>query len=99
MAGSYLNGLVVDSLGGGICQVSTTLYNAAIRAELRITQRNAHSMTVSYVDPSVDAAIAGTYKDLKFRNDYDFPIRLEGNTTGDGALTWLIYRADIEEAR
>ena len=58
-AGSYLNGMVVDSLGGGICQVSTTLYNAVIRAELEIVTRAAHSMIVSYVEPSMDAAIGG----------------------------------------
>ena len=58
MAGSFLNGKVVDSLGGGICQVSTTLYNAVLLAELNVTMRYNHSMTVSYVDISADAAIA-----------------------------------------
>ena len=52
-------------MGGGICQVSTTLYNAVIRAELEVTQRAPHSMVVTYVDLSGDAAIAGDYKDLK----------------------------------
>ena len=47
--------------------VATTLYNAVIRAELDIVQRYNHSMIVSYVKPSDDAAIAGTYKDLKFK--------------------------------
>ena len=60
LAGSYLNGLVVESLGGGICQVSTTLYNAVLLAELEVTERSNHSMIVTYVDPSADAAIAGT---------------------------------------
>ena len=46
MAGSYMNGKVVDSLGGGICQVSTTLYNAVLLAELEVTERNNHSMIV-----------------------------------------------------
>ena len=63
LAGSYLNGETVESFGGGICQVSTTLYNAALKAELEITQRYNHSMIVTYVDLSADAAIAGTYKD------------------------------------
>ena len=57
MAGSYLNGMVVDSLGGGICQVSTTLYNAVLLSELEVTERSNHSMIVTYVDPSADAAI------------------------------------------
>ncbi len=78
LGGSYLNGELVESMGGGICQVATTLYNALLRAEVGIVQRNAHSMTVGYVPVSADAAIAGTYKDLKFRNDFDYPIYIEG---------------------
>ena len=91
MAGSYLNGMVVDSLGGGICQVSTTLYNAVLRAELEVTERFNHSMIVSYVDPSADAAIAGTYKDFKFTNNYDYPIYIEGYTSSDKVITFNIY--------
>lgn len=90
MAGSYSGGLVVDSLGGGICQVSTTLYNAIIRAELEITERSNHSMIVNYVDPSADAAIAGTSKDLKFVNNLDHPIYIEGYTK-DKKITFNIY--------
>lgn len=80
LAGSYENGTTVETYGGGICQVSTTLYNAVIRAELDVTERFNHSMIVSYVDPSADAAIAGTYKDLKFTNNTDAPIYIEGYT-------------------
>lgn len=80
LAGSYENGTTVETYGGGICQVSTTLYNAVIRAELDITERFNHSMIVGYVDPSADAAIAGTYKDLKFTNNTDAPIYIEGYT-------------------
>ncbi|MCI8299801.1 MAG: hypothetical protein HFI69_05520 [Lachnospiraceae bacterium] len=82
LAGSYENGTTVETYGGGICQVSTTLYNAVIRAELEIAERFNHSMIVSYVDPSADAAIAGTYKDLKFVNNTDAPIYIEGYTEG-----------------
>ncbi|MBS6397930.1 MAG: VanW family protein [Clostridiales bacterium] len=91
MAGSYLNGEVVDSMGGGICQVSTTLYNAVLRAELEVVERSPHSMTVSYVDLSEDAAIAGTYKDFKFVNSTDYPIYIEGYTTEDKKVTFNIY--------
>lgn len=82
LAGAYENGQTVQSYGGGVCQVSTTLYNAVILAELEITERSNHSMIVSYVKPSMDAAIAGNYKDLKFVNNYDIPIYLEGYTVG-----------------
>lgn len=90
LAGSYENGTVVETYGGGICQVSTTLYNAVIRAELKITERYAHSMIVNYVKPSMDAAIAGTIKDLKFENNTDAPIYIEG-VTGGGVITFTVY--------
>ena len=91
MAGSYLNGMVVESLGGGICQVSSTLYNAVIRSELQVDERSPHSMVVTYVDLSSDAAIAGTYKDFKFTNNTDYPIYIEGYTTDEKKITFNIY--------
>lgn len=92
MAGSYLNGKVVDSLGGGICQVSTTLYNAVLLSELEVTERHNHSMIVTYVDPSADAAIAeSSGKDFRFINSTDYPIYIEGRTTSDKQITFTIY--------
>ncbi|MCR5507826.1 MAG: VanW family protein [Lachnospiraceae bacterium] len=91
LAGSYLNGLVVESLGGGICQVSSTLYNAVIRAELQVDERYNHSMIVSYVDMSADAAISGTSKDFKFTNNLSDPIFIEGYTTDDKQVVFNIY--------
>jgi len=97
MAGSYLNGKVVDSLGGGICQVSTTLYNAVLLAELEVVERSNHSMIVTYVDPSADAAIAGTYKDFKFKNNTDAPIYIEG-VTANKQVTFTIYGEETRPA-
>ena len=82
VAGAYSNGKVIDSVGGGACQVTTTLYNAVLYAELEVVQRHEHSMTISYVDLSRDAAIAGTYKDFKFKNNTDVPILIEAYTRG-----------------
>ncbi len=87
---AYENGMQVDSVGGGVCQISTTLYNASLLAELDIIERHNHSMTISYVKASMDAAIAGTYKDLKVSNPYDTPIYIEGYTSGR-TLTFTIY--------
>lgn len=89
-ATAYENGRSVDSVGGGVCQIATTLYNASLFAELDIVQRQNHSMTVSYVDHSRDAAIAGTYKDIKVSNPYDTPIYIEGYTSGK-KLIFTIY--------
>ncbi|MFQ9187256.1 MAG: VanW family protein [Agathobacter rectalis] len=82
LAASYEMGKVVDSYGGGICQVSTTLYVAVLKAELEVTERYSHSMIVHYVDPSMDAAIAEGLKDLKFINNTDAPIYIEASADG-----------------
>ena len=98
-AGSYLNGLVVESIGGGICQVSSTLYNAVLLAELDVTERHNHSMIVSYVEPSADAAIAQSGgKDFKFRNNTDSPIYIEAICTPDKHVTFTIYGHDNRPA-
>lgn len=90
-AGAYQNGKVVQSMAGGICQVSTTLYNALLYAEVEITQRYAHSMTVNYVKPSRDAAIAEGSKDFKFKNNYETPILIQGQIDSSNHLQFYIY--------
>ncbi len=97
-AGSYLNGLVVESVGGGICQVSTTLYNAVLLSELEVTERHNHSMIVTYVDPSADAAIAESGgKNFKFVNSTQAPIYIEGYTTSDKHITFTIYGVETRD--
>ena len=97
MAGSYVNGKVVDSLGGGICQVSTTLYNAVLLSELEVTERHNHSMIVNYVDPSADAAIAeSSGKDFKFVNNLEYPIYIEGYTENK-KITFNIYGKETRD--
>lgn len=97
MAASYENNEVVESMGGGICQVSTTLYNALLLAELEITERYEHSMLVSYVEPSMDAAIADDVKDLKFRNNLEDPVYIEA-ALADGNITFNIYGNETRPA-
>ncbi len=96
-AGSYEGGQTVQSYGGGVCQVSTTLYNAVILAELEVTERQNHSMTVAYVPLAMDAAIAGDYLDLKFVNNTEYPIYLEGYTQGKD-LYFNIYGVETRPA-
>lgn len=88
---AYENGQVVQNIGGGLCQVSTTLYNAVLYAELEIVTRSAHSMIVTYVDPSRDAAIAEGLKDLQFKNSYDTPVLIEGYLDSSNNLWFHIY--------
>lgn len=89
-AGQYSDGELIQGFGGGICQVTTTLYVAVLRAELQVTARSSHSMAVSYVKQSMDAAIAGTYKNFKFVNNTEYPIYIEGYAKG-GKLQFTIY--------
>ncbi|MGN0382987.1 MAG: VanW family protein [Eubacterium sp.] len=90
-AGTYQDGEVIDSLGGGICQVSSTLYNALLLSEIDIVERYPHSMAVSYVPLAADAALAGTYKDLVFKNNTDAPIYIEADYNSSGTLTFTVY--------
>ena len=92
-----MNGRVVDGVGGGVCQVSTTLYNAVLRAELEVVERAPHSMTVTYVDPSADAAIAGNWKDFKFANSTDAPIYIEAGVSNK-QVTFTIYGEETRPA-
>lgn len=68
-AGVYINGRVDTGIGGGICQVSTTLYNAVLFANLEVLERSNHSLTVPYVPLSRDAAVSWGSQDFKFRNN------------------------------
>ena len=77
-------------MGGGLCQVASTLYNAVLFSELGVVQRQNHSMSVDYVDLARDAAIAGTWKDLKFKNTTEYPIYIEGMANG-GMITFNVY--------
>ncbi len=90
LANTYSGKKVIQDYGGGICQVSTTLYNAAIRAELEITERHCHGMTIHYVPLSADAAISGQTEDLKFTNNLDYPIYISGSN-GHGTITFTIF--------
>ena len=77
-------------IGGGVCQASTTLYNAVIQAGMTIIQRNRHTMTVTYVDPSLDAAVNYGEKDLVFRNDTPHAIYIYTDVSAEVAKV-IIY--------
>ncbi|MBR1623623.1 MAG: VanW family protein, partial [Pseudobutyrivibrio sp.] len=98
LAGSYENGTTVETYGGGICQVSTTLYGAVREAELEIITRSCHSMIVTYVPPSQDAAIAESGgKDFQIRNNKSYPIYIEGYCDGSKAY-FSIYGKEEDSA-
>jgi len=89
-AAVIVDGRLMEDYGGGLCQVASTLYNAVLYAELPIIERANHSMKVQYLDAGFDAAIAGDYMDLKFKNNSGYPILLAANAR-DGEIVIHIY--------
>lgn len=99
MGKSYSGGKLVNDVGGGICQVSSTLYNAALRAELEITMRYNHSMIVGYVPISSDATLAESAgKDFRFKNNQEVPIYIEAYITKDHRLVVNVYGKETRPA-
>jgi vancomycin resistance protein YoaR len=96
-AAVIVNGKVEDGIAGGVCQITSTLYNAVILAELNIVERANHSLPVSYVPLGQDAAVAGDYKDLKFRNSTKYPIYVEAYVSGNKLIT-NIYGNEIHDS-
>lgn len=94
---AYADGGYVDSIGGGICQIATTLYNALLESELNVLTRAPHSMTVSYVPPGFDAAESAGSKDLSFENSTDYPIYVEAWAEG-GTLHTALWGKDDRPA-
>ncbi len=74
---SYVNGLTVDTIGGGICQVSSTLYYVTLLSDLQIVERSPHGYVSSYIPKGMDAAVSWGYQDFKFKNNMQTPIRIE----------------------
>ena len=82
-ATAYQGGRYVESLGGGICQVSTTCYNAVLKAELEVVSRSPHTMTVNYADPGLDSGQAwSSGRNLEFSNNTDYPVYVEAYASG-----------------
>lgn len=81
-ATAYLNGKVVQEYGGGICQVSSTLYNAVLYANLEITERISHGYKPTYVKPGLDATVSWGGPDFKFTNNRNYPIKIICDTSG-----------------
>ncbi len=79
-AGAYAGGQVIQEVGGGICQVSSTLYNAVLYANLEIVERSNHYFQTSYVDAGRDATVSWGGPDFKFKNNRTYPIKIEASS-------------------
>ena len=91
-----VNGQLVPGIGGGICQVSTTLYNAVVRADLEISSRRNHSLPVPYVPLGHDATVVYGYIDFQFINDTPYPVYVESVVQGN-RVTINLHGKNIKE--
>ena len=92
----YVQGKVENGLGGGICQIASTLYNAAVYANLEITQRSNHQFVPSYVTASRDATVVYGAIDFQFKNNRQYPIKLVCSVSG-GVANFQIFGLKQEE--
>ena len=76
-----VNNELVDGLGGGICQVTSTLYNSVLLSGLEVLERRNHTLPPSYIEPGRDATISQGYIDFRFRNNTDYAILIEAKTS------------------
>lgn len=94
-AAAYSGGKVVQEVGGGICQVSSTLYCAALYANLEIVARDCHHFAVSYLPWGLDATVSWGGPEFKFKNNRDFPIKITASCS-DRQLTVEIWGTDVD---
>ena len=95
-AGAYSGGFLVQEPGGGVCQVSTTLYNAVVKADLEVLERSPHSRVSDYVPIGLDAAVNWPSQDFKFKNTSDYPIFIVAEFA-DQKLTFKIYGKQLDD--
>lgn len=88
-ANVIIGGELTPGLGGGVCQTSTTMYNSLLLADLTILERHSHSIPANYVPYGQDAAVSYGYLDLKFRNDFDFPIYTYAKVVSDRVYVYI----------
>ncbi len=98
MAHQYQDGLVVDGIGGGVCQVSSTLYNAVLLSGLKVVRRSNHSMPVAYLTAGRDATVSYDSVDFQFANSTGGPVYVAARTDGD-RLLFRIYGAEPTERK
>ncbi len=90
-AATFKAGTVVMELGGGICQTTSTLYDAALKANLGIVERHQHGLPVGYVQPSLDATVYSPVLDFKFKNNRKYPVKIIASYSNSGSLNISIY--------
>lgn len=97
VAGAYAGGKVVQEVGGGICQVSSTIYCAAMLAQMTTVERTCHMFVVNYLPYGLDATVSWPGPDYKFRNDRDYPVKIVAYCNdSDNSITVEIWGTDVD---
>ncbi len=95
---SYAGDRIVETYGGGVCQVTSTLYRAVLESELEVTERHNHTMMIHYAEPGMDATMSDDALDFRFINSTDSPIYIEGSVDGD-TVTFRIYGEETRDPK
>lgn len=95
---SYADGKIVETYGGGVCQVTSTLYRAVLESELEVTERHNHTMQIHYAEPGMDATMSDDALDFRFMNSTDSPIYIEGYVEDD-SLVFNIYGNETRDPK
>lgn len=93
---SFAGDRIVETYGGGVCQVTSTLYHAVLEAELEVTERHNHTMPIHYAEPGMDATMSEDALDFRFINSTESPIYIEGTTEGD-TVSFHIYGEETRD--
>ncbi len=89
-----IKGKYLEGVGGGVCQVTTTLYVAVLKTKLEVVERKPHSMPLGYVQPGQDATISEGYIDFKFRNNKDYPVLISAQVSGNSIVIKIVGKKD-----
>jgi hypothetical protein len=95
----YVNGNMVKDTGGGVCQVSSTLYNAVLLADLQVVERRNHMFEVSYVKKGMDATVFYGSQDFKFKNTSSDPIKIQCSVSKNNKLTFILKGTRVETSK
>jgi vancomycin resistance protein YoaR len=90
----FVKGEMVEGTGGGICQVTSTLYNAVLFSDLEVVERRNHMFAVTYTPPGRDATVAYGSVDFRFRNNTEWPLRIDARVTKDNKIIFALVGTD-----
>ncbi|OPZ83309.1 MAG: Vancomycin B-type resistance protein VanW [Firmicutes bacterium ADurb.Bin419] len=89
-----IKGKYLEGVGGGVCQVTTTLYVAVLKSKFEVVERKPHSMPLGYADPGQDATISEGYIDFKFRNNKEYPVLISAQVSGSSIVIKIVGKKD-----